>query len=121
VNDLVSLSVVSTAVEPSNDDSAAPAGVFAITASFTNVASMPIRNAFFRVAELSGDNVLVNTDRQPVVAALSGRGARLTPDIGSDGVLAPGETATVEFRIGLQSRRPFTFLVNVFGEADGSD
>ena len=121
VNDLVSLSVVSTAVEPSNDDAAAPAGVFTITASFTNTASTPIRNAFFRVAELSGENLLVNTDRQPVVAALSGRGARLTPDAGSDGVLAPGEALTVEFRIGLQSRRPFSFLVSVFGEADASD
>jgi hypothetical protein len=45
----------------------------------------------------------------------------LTPDAGSDGVLAPGEALTVEFRIGLQSRRPFSFLVSVFGEADASD
>lgn len=117
VNELVSLSVLSTAFEPSVDPQPAPAGVFRITATFTNVTSTSIRNPFFRVAEISGGNLLVNGDRPPTVAALSGRGARLTPDVGSDGVLTPGESLEVVFDIGLQTREPFTFFVNVFGEA----
>lgn len=117
VNELVSVSVASAALEPSIEAPSAPAGVFRIAATFTNVTSTPIRKPFFRVAAISGGNLLVNGDRPPTVAALSGRGARLTPDVGSDGVLTPGESLEVVFDIGLQTREPFTFFVNVFGEA----
>jgi hypothetical protein len=36
-------------------------------------------------------------------------------DVG-DGVLSPGETVIVDFVIGLQTRAPFTFEVELFGE-----
>jgi hypothetical protein len=121
VNDTVSLSVASTAFEP-GDEPYAPAGVFRIAATFTNVSPVPLRNPFFRVAELSGGNMLVSGDRPPDLIREGGRGTRQTPDVGSDGVLLPGESVGVEFRIGLQPRGPFTFFVNVFGElAPASD
>jgi hypothetical protein len=60
--------------------------------------------------------MLVSGDRPPDLIRAGGKGTRQTPDVGSDGVLAPGESITVEFGIGLQTRQPFTFLVNVFGE-----
>ena len=121
VNELVSVSVVSTALAPSIGNPSAPAGVFRIAANLTNVTSTPIRTPFFRVAEISGGNLLVNADKPPVVPELSGKGARLTPDVGIDGVLAPGESIEVVFDIGLQARQPFTFFVNVFGERDAED
>jgi hypothetical protein len=40
--------------------------------------------------------------------------------VGGDGVLSPGESVAVEFAIGLQTRQPFTFFVNVFGEPDAA-
>jgi hypothetical protein len=42
-------------------------------------------------------------------------GATRTPEVG-DRVLAPGETVTVDFGIGFQTRERFTFLVDLFGE-----
>jgi hypothetical protein len=104
VNGLVSLSVASTVVEPATGASGAPAGMFRITATLSNVTSTSIHNPFLRVAELSMGNLLVNGDRPPVVSALSGKGPRLTPDVGSDGVLSPGESVAVELAIGLQTR-----------------
>jgi hypothetical protein len=115
VNGFVSLSLDGTDLDPMGGPRA-PAGTFRITATF--LASAPIRSPFFRVQELSGGNLLVNGDRPPVVAALSGKGARLTPGVGPDGVLMPGDSVTVEFDIGLQTRQPFSFFVNVFGESE---
>ena len=88
-----------------------PAGTFFITATFTNTSTIPIRKPFFQVVELSGGNVLINADLGP-----GGVGAILTPDVGSDRILAPRESVTAEFRIGLQTLNPFTFLVDVMGE-----
>jgi hypothetical protein len=119
VNDHVSLSVSSTALDPTVGP-AAPAGVFRITAALTNLSSLPLRNPFFRVIELSGDNVLVSQDGRSEVIQVSSKGARQTPDVGPDGVLSPGESVIVEFAVGLQSRERFTFFVNVFGEPDAS-
>ena len=88
-----------------------PAGTFFITATFTNTSTIPIRKPFFQVVELSGGNVLINADLGP-----GGVGAILTPDVGPDRLLTPGESVTAEFRIGLQTLNPFTFLVDVMGE-----
>jgi hypothetical protein len=38
------------------------------------------------------------------------------PPAAGDGVLTPGETAVVDFRIGLQERAPFRFFVDLFAE-----
>jgi hypothetical protein len=113
---MVSLSVASTAVEAAAEDPYAPAGVFRIVGTFTNESAVPLKNPFFRVAELSGGNSLITGDRFPDLIRGGGKGTRQTPDVGSDGVLSPGESVEVEFGIGLQTRRAFTFFVNVFGE-----
>jgi hypothetical protein len=62
------------------------------------------------VTELSGDNLLLNADE-----GTQGVGATRTPEVG-DHVLAPGETVTVDFIIGLQTQERFRFFVNLFGE-----
>jgi len=36
-------------------------------------------------------------------------------------VLSPGESVVVEFAVGLQTRKPFTLFVDVFGEANPAD
>ena len=89
----------------------APAGTFTITATFTNKSSSPhILNPFFKVAELSGGNLLLNAD-----GGAGGVGATLTPDVGDDGVLSPAESFTVDFVIGLQTRNRFRFFVDLLG------
>ena len=111
VNDLVSLPsspVTSLSTIPTPNG---PAGTSFITATFTNASTIPVRKPFFQVVELSGGNVLINADLGP-----GGVGAILTPDVGSDRILAPSESVTAEFRIGLQTLNPFTFLVDVMGE-----
>ena len=69
-------------------------------------AKTAVQNPFFEVTELTGGNVLLNGD------AGRGRvGATLSPDVG-DGVLSPGESMTVTFRIRLRTHAdPFQFFV----------
>jgi hypothetical protein len=88
----------------------ANSGTFTVTATFTNTSPTSLRVPFFEVSTLSGGNLLLNADAGP-----GGVGATLTPDVG-DGVLAPGETVTADFVLGLQVRAPFTFVVELFGE-----
>jgi hypothetical protein len=88
----------------------APAGTFTIGATFTNTSGTPLRFPFFTVTELSGGNLLLNADE-----GHRGVGATVTPNVG-DQVLSPGETVNVDFVIGLQTSRPFTFFVDLFGE-----
>jgi hypothetical protein len=87
-----------------------PAGTFTVTATFTNTSATALRSPFFTVTELSGGNLLLNADE-----GTQGVGATLTPEAG-DHMLAPGETVTVEFVIGLQEQARFTFFVELFGE-----
>jgi hypothetical protein len=111
LNDLVTLaSGLATSFHPT-PVSGGPAGTFTITATFTNTSNTPLRFLFFGVHELSGGNLLLNADSGP-----GGVGATLTPATG-DAVFAAGETVTVEFVIGLQTRARFTFLVDLFGES----
>jgi hypothetical protein len=88
----------------------APAGTFTIGATFTNTSGTPLRFPFFTVAKLSGNNLLLNAEE-----GARGVGATVTPNVG-DQVLAPGETMQVNFIIGLQAAKPFTFFVDLFGE-----
>ncbi len=88
-----------------------PAGTMTIRATFENTSSIPIGVPFFVVAELSGGNLLLNAEGSP-----GGVGARLTPDVGADRLLGPGESFTAEFVIGLQSRSRFRFFVDVWGQ-----
>ena len=102
--------VTSTSFAPVADG---PAGLFTITATFINDSANEILDIFFLVAELTGDNLLLNAEGGP-----GGVGAVLSvpnTSLGGDGVLSPGESFTLEFLIGLAVLAPFDFLVNVFG------
>ena len=87
-----------------------PAGTMTIRATFKNTSSTPIDTPFFVVTDLSEGNVLLNADGSP-----SGVGAKLTPDVGADKLLSPGESFTTEFVVGLQNRRRFRFFVDLWG------
>jgi hypothetical protein len=83
---------------------------FTISAMFTNLSDVAVKNPFFEVTELSGPNVLINSD------AGRGRvGATLSPDVG-DGVLSPGESMAADFVIDLRNGKPFQFRVAFRGE-----
>jgi hypothetical protein len=81
-----------------------------ITARFTNTSSVAIRNPFFAVTEITDGAVLLNGDGLD-----RGVGATLSPDVG-DGILSPGESTFVTFRVRLQRRGPLQFGVAVHGE-----
>jgi hypothetical protein len=87
-------------------------GDYVVSATFKNTSQTSIRNPFFGVDELTGGNVLKNADGGP-----GGIGATLSPDVGN-GVLEPGEAMTVSFTIGLKTRSPFRFIVNVRGDPE---
>jgi hypothetical protein len=61
VNDLVAVGNVSTAFDPSPVPGD-PAGVFHITADFTNTSNQAIVNPFVEVVELSEGDLLLNAD-----------------------------------------------------------
>jgi hypothetical protein len=110
VNDFVTLAPdLDTAFDPTPGP-AAPAGTFTITATFANTSDATLHVPFFLVTELSGDNLVLNAEE-----GVQGVGATM-PLVGEGEILAPGETVTVEFVIGLQERAPFRFFVDLFGE-----
>jgi hypothetical protein len=100
-------------------NSNAPAGVLTLAVGLTNISSATIGNLFFRVTELTGGNVLLNADGGP-----GGEGATLTVPpqaLGSDGLLQPNESFTVQFRIGLQQFQEFSLAIEAFGLASGAE
>jgi hypothetical protein len=109
VNGMVTQAPLITSFDPTPAPGG-PAGTFTIRATFTNTSSASIGNPFFQVQELSGGNLLLNAD-----FGAGGVGATLTPNVGPDGALSPGEFMTVNFVIGLQERRRFTFFVDLLG------
>jgi hypothetical protein len=110
VNNFVTLAPgLDTAFDPTPGPEA-PAGTFTITATFTNTSDTALQFPFFTVTQLSGDNLLLNADE-----GTQGVGATLTPEVG-DRLLAPNETVTVDYVIGLQVQARFTFFVDLSGE-----
>src|SRR4030095_8515745 len=95
MNDLISLSSSATSFDPTPVPNA-PAGTFVISSTFTNISQTEIGRLFLRVTELSGGNLLLNAEEGP-----AGVGARVMPDVGSDGTLSPSEFFTVEVVGGL--------------------
>lgn len=86
-------------------------GTFTIKATFTNTSNAPIVGPFFEVIELTGGNFLLNADGGPGPS-----GATLTPDVGADREVSPGESFPVVFEIGLiQTKEKFTFVVDLLG------
>ncbi len=111
VNGLVTLSPLVTSFNPTPVPGG-PAGTFRITATFTNTSATSIQAPFFKVTQLSGGNLLLNADGVP-----GGVGASLTPDVGTDDILAAGESFTTNFVVGLQQRSGFSFVVDLWGDA----
>jgi parallel beta helix pectate lyase-like protein len=109
VDGLVKLTPVTTAYN-ATPVPGGPAGTYSIRAMFTNASANVIVDPVFQVKDLSGGNLLLNADGSP-----GGVGARLTPNVGTDHLLSPGESFSVEFVIGLQAKKPFTFFVNLLG------
>jgi hypothetical protein len=105
VSNLVSLTSLSTL--PFEPD---PTGGLTVRASFVNTSPTPIHAPVFVVTELSNGNLLSNSD-DPSGAVDS----VLTPDVGSDRVLSPGESFDVEFDILFAEKKPFTFFVDLLG------
>ncbi|MEM8862293.1 MAG: hypothetical protein AAGD96_28590, partial [Chloroflexota bacterium] len=88
-------------------------GVFTIMATFKNVGDEPIQNISFEVAELSNGNTLLNSTNGELSV---GANVQIPgSELGSDAVLAPGESFVATFEIGINQFRPFTLLVNAFG------
>jgi hypothetical protein len=110
VNDLVTLDSLDFTCSRT-PVSGGPAGTCTINVRFTNTSSNQIDAPVFRVKQLDQGNLLLNADGGP-----DGVGAELTPDVGTDGTLSPGESFTAEFVIGLQAHRAFTFFVDLLAE-----
>ncbi len=104
INDALSLDDLDTAFDPG--DTRAPAGVFTIEATFTNISADSFMDVFFEVAELTGGNMLLNADGGP-----GGVGSRVSVP----GDVNSGDTFTQTFEIGLQEASPFRFFVDAFG------
>lgn len=111
VNDLVRLENLTTSLDGTPAPNA-PAGVFTISATFTNASSDPLLAPFFEVTALTGGNLLLNADGGP-----GGVGSQMTVPLTT---LAPGESFIVDFQIGLQTAAPFDFLVDVFADTPGA-
>ena len=108
INDAVTLGAVSTGFSGTPEPNA-PAGVFTISANFTNnTTDTTLSNIYFKVAELSRNNLLLNADGGP-----GGVGSIIS--VTSPASVAPGESFTIDFRIGLATRRSFSFFVDAFG------
>jgi hypothetical protein len=104
VNDLVTLDSVETS------SAGSPVSQFAIVARFTNTSSTPLPRPVFKVTEISG-NTLLN-------GGPGGVGFVLTPNVGPDFVLSPGESFEVEFLIALHVHKRFSFFVDLVAEAE---
>jgi len=85
-------------------------GTFTITAEFRNTSSDTLSDLFFEVVRMTNGNVLCNADG----GVPWGYGADLT--VPMDGVLKPGDTFVVEFKIGLKNFDPFAFEVDLLGK-----
>jgi hypothetical protein len=109
-NDSFIVASLTTAYDPRRGPGA-PAGVFRLTATFTNISNQSLLNGFADVSTLTGGNLLLNAN-----GGAGGVGARLTL-IPPGTPLQPGASRSIEFVIGLQQAQPFTFLVNLLGRS----
>ena len=104
INDSLRLDDLDASFDPA--DTRAPAGVFTIDATFTNISSDSFFGVFFEVAELTGGHDVLNADGGP-----GGVGSRVL----GPGDVGAGDTFVQVFEIGLKKAIPFRFLVDVFG------
>jgi hypothetical protein len=123
INNAVVLTSMATSYS-STPQPGAPGGVYTILGTFTNKSGLEFRDLTFDVTTLTGGNALLNADQTGVsgVTSLSvPNHALCEPGYPSymcrlDADISKGLTSfTVAFRIGLQERKPFTFLVDLYG------
>jgi hypothetical protein len=120
INDFLILDNLATSYAPG--DWRAREGVFTIEATFTNISASSFFDVFFDVVTLTGGNEVQNADGGPggagamvsVVLTDTTQTQQATQGNG-DPSLDPGESFTVDFEIGLQTRQRFTFFVDAFG------
>lgn len=84
----------------------APAGIFTIRATFVNQSDGELSGLFLKVQRLTNNNRLLNAE-----GGVGGVGAV----VAAPNPLPAGAQVTLIFRIGLQERAPFTFLVDSYG------
>jgi Beta-propeller repeat len=116
INDRVNFVVQSTSFSPASVPGG-PAGTFTVIAVLTNKSTENILepiNAIVRTLT-NGNKLLSATDGNGGVGSLQ------AIDAGSDDLLRPNESATVQFRIGLANRNRFSFFVDVSGTVSGDD
>ncbi|MFN8494714.1 MAG: calcium-binding protein [Caldilineaceae bacterium] len=92
----------------------APAGVYHVEATFTNVTEVSLANVYFTVANLGAGNLLLNADGGP-----AGGGAAISVPaaaLGSDGILSPNESFTFGFDVGLAAPGSSNLTVDANGE-----
>jgi hypothetical protein len=91
----------------------APAGVYHVEATFTNVTEVSLEHVYFTVANLGAGNVLLNADGSP-----AGVGAKVSVPaaaLGADGILHSSESFTFGFDVGLASAGASTLTVDANG------
>lgn len=95
-------------------DPRAPAGVYTITSTFTNISPTSLCKLSYKVTILSpGNKTVLNCDGGP-----GGVGCVVSVPanaLGADGILSPNESVTVKFEIGLDKRERFNFFVDAYG------
>lgn len=88
----------------------APAGVYTLSATFTNRTTNPIQQLYYRIVTLTGKNLLLNAQGGP-----TGEGGVIKAAT----MVTPSASFTMNYAIGLQQKAAFTFLVDAYGLADG--
>ncbi|HEU4322964.1 MAG TPA: hypothetical protein VFS21_07410 [Roseiflexaceae bacterium] len=91
----------------------APAGVYTLRATFTNVTEISLEQLSFTVADLGVGNKLLDAAGGP-----AGVGAQLVVPaeaLGTDGVLSPNESFTLSFRVGLAQAGTSGLTVDALG------
>lgn len=112
VNQLISIDNLSTFYD--SGDVRAGAGVYRITATFTNIGDRDLSDLVFEALFLTGSNVLLNADGGP---AAQGATLSVPNDTFADGFLDPGESFSQRFEIGVATTQPFSFFVNILASA----
>ncbi len=105
LNSALAMTGYTTAYNPT-PVSYAPAGLYTLSATFTNRSASPLHDLYYRLTTLTEKNLLLNAQGGPVGEG----GVVVVP-----GEIGPGASFTVDYAIGLQERRPFTFFVDAFG------
>ena len=116
VNDKVNFVVKSTSFNPTSVPGG-PAGTFTVTAVLTNKSTENILEPINAIVKTltNGNKLLSATEGN------GGVGSKQAIDAGSDDILIPKESTTVQFRIGLANRNRFSFFVDVSGTVNGAD